>query len=484
MPALTEFLDKPIRDPNGEAVAALRDLVVRLPQTETPPNAMDIYPPVIGVVARVKGPRGSRDIFVPWDELKSLTPEGAELATQQLNLRRFQRREGEIVLREGLFDRQVVDLEGHRVVRINDLDLARRDNNWRLVAVDISPSALLRRMGWARVGQAVTAAFGRDFARKAPLIDWSQVAPVANDGEGALRLRVPRTRLEVMRPADLARLLEQLTPQQGAKFLDDMDEARAADALEEMEDEQQGQILRAMDPERAADLLEEMEPDEATDALQSITAEEAEDLLKRMDREEASEVQELLGWPEDSAGGIMTTDYISVPDWATVEDVIEALRVRAKAAANEQEDPLPEGLMEIFVVSGDLPAPVRAKSVRMNGAKGVKGRTRPRTTPAVATAQSGISLEAEGRLEGKVSLRDLLLADPTARIASIARPIQHIAHPLDNERDVAHIIADDDLLALPVINDQGVLLGIVTVDDAIDVILPTAWKKRIPRLFH
>jgi magnesium transporter len=480
MPALTEFLDKPVRDPNGEAVAALRDLVVRLPHSDNPVNAMDAYPPVVGLVARVKGPRGSRDIFIPWEEVKSLTPEGAELSTQQMNLRRFQRREGEMVLREGLFDRQVVDLEGRRVVRINDLDLARRDDMWRLVGVDISPSALLRRMGWARVGQAVTAAFGRDFARKAPLIDWAQVAPVANDGEGALRLRVPRARLEVMRPADLARLVEQLTPQQGAKFLDDLDEAHAADTLEELEDEQQGQILRAMDPERAADLLEEMEPDEATDALQSITAEEAEDLLKRMDREEASEVQELLGWPEDSAGGIMTTDYISVPDWATVEEVIEALRARAKAAANEQDDPLPEGLQEIFVVSGDVPAPMRA-----NGAKGrAKGRSRPYTTPTITAPRPGVSLEAEGRLEGKVSLRDMLLADPSARIVDIAHPVQHVAHPLDNEREVAHTIADDDLLALPVVNDQNVLLGIVTVDDAIDVILPTAWKKRIPRLFH
>ena len=123
MPTLTEFLDKPIRDPNGEAVAALRDLVVRLPQTDAPANPMDVYPPVIGLVARVKGPRGSRDIFIPWDEVKALTPEGAELSTQQMNLRRFQRRDGEIVLRDGLFDRQVVDLEGRRVVRINDLDL-------------------------------------------------------------------------------------------------------------------------------------------------------------------------------------------------------------------------------------------------------------------------------------------------------------------------------------------------------------------------
>ena len=137
--------------------------------------------------------------------------------------------------------------------------------------------------------------------------------------------------------------------------------------------------------------------------------------------------------------------------------------------------------MEIFIVSGEAPAPVRVKSLRMNGAK---GRARVRTGPTAAEVRPGVSLEAEGKLVGTVSLRDLLLADPGARVVDIAHPVQHVAHPLDNEREVAHTIADDDLLALPVVDDRGALLGIVTVDDAIDVILPTAWKKRIPRLFH
>lgn len=476
MPTLMELLDKPVRDPSGEAFASLRDLVVRIGQ--------DTYPPVIGLVARLKELRGSRDVFIPWDKVKEIGTEGAELTTPALNLQHFARRDGEIVLRDALFDRQVVDVEGRRVVRINDLDLAPSDGQWRLVAVDVSPSALLRRLGMARIGQRVASAFGHDFAMRAPLIDWAQVVPVANDGEGALRLRVPRSRLELMRPVDLARVVEQLTPLQGAHLLGDLSDERAADTLEELEDEHQGQILRAMDPERAADVLEEMEPDEAVDALQSVTSEEAADLLRRMDREEASDVQELLGYPEDTAGGIMTTDYISVPDWATVSQVVAALRARARLAAAGQEDPLPDGLMDLYVVApeGAHPTPAMA---RVNGKSRISrpGVTRGRAGTA-PLAQPELDLETEGRLVGKASLRDLLLADVEALLGDLARPLPHVAHPLDNERDVAHLIADDDLFALPVVDDDGQLLGIVTVDDAIDVILPTAWKKRIPRLFH
>lgn len=476
MPTLMELLDKPVRDPSGEAFASLRDLVVRI--------GHDTYPPVIGLVARLKELRGSRDVFIPWDKVKEIGPNGADLTTQALNLQHFARRDGELVLRDALFDRQVVDVEGRRVVRINDLDLAPSDGQWRLVAVDVSLSGLLRRAGVAGIGQRVASVFGRDFAMRAPLIDWAQVVPVANDGEGALRLRVPRSRLELMRPVDLARVVEQLTPQQGAHLLGDLSDERAADTLEELEDEHQGQILRAMDPERAADVLEEMEPDEAVDALQSVTTEEAADLLRRMDREEASDVQELLGYPEDTAGGIMTTDYISVPDSATVSQVIAALRARARLAAAGQEDPLPDGLMDIYVVAPDgmSPAP---PITRANGKSRVSrpGVTRGRAA-AAPLAQPELDVETEGRLVGKVSLRDLLLADTDALLGDLARPLPHLARPLDNERDVARLIADDDLYALPVVDDDGQLLGIVTVDDAIDVILPTAWKKRIPRLFH
>ena len=158
---------------------------------------------------------------------------------------------------------------------------------------------------------------------------------------------------------------------------------------------------------------------------------------------------------------------------------------------DEPERPLPEALPEIYVVIEDTP-PARAKPpVRRPATRG-RGSARSgprqqgaRVAPAAAVEERGpFSLWTEGRLVGVVTLRDLLLADPDAQMMNVMRPVEIIAHPLDEERDVARVIADEDLVALPVVDEEGKMLGIVTVDDAIDVILPTAWKKRIPRAYH
>jgi Mg/Co/Ni transporter MgtE len=281
----------------------------------------------------------------------------------------------------------------------------------------------------------------------------------------------------------LAHIVEQLTPKAGAALLTELDDATAADALEEMDDEQRGRLLSEMDPERAADVLEEMEPDEAADTLQNVTTDQAADLLGRMEREEAEDVAALLGYPEDSAGGIMTTEYVAVPDWATVGAVIEAMRAQARAAAAELDDPLPNALPEIYVLIEDTP-PTRVVTARRPVARGRTGLRSPHTPSEPVATKSPVSLWTEGRLVGVVTLRDLLLADPEAPMTDVMRPVECVARPLDEERDVARLIADEDLVALPVIDDEGKMLGIVTVDDAIDVILPTAWKKRIPRAFH
>jgi magnesium transporter len=464
MTALTELLDRPVRDPNGDEIARLHDLVVRVAQPGEDPKPADLYPPVIGLVARLHAGRGPRDVFVPWQKVRQLSEEGAELATPALDLQRFARREGELVLREGLFDRQVVDVEGRRVLRINDLDLRDSGGIWRLVAVDVSFGALVRRGGGTWLEQHLANLIGRQPGTKAPLIDWAQVVPVADGGStegGALRLNVSRDKLDFLHPADLARVVEQLTPQQGARLLSGFDDARAADTLEELEDEQQAHVLRAMDPERAADVLEEMEPDEATDALQSFTPAEAADILGRMDPEDASEVQELLHYPEDSVGGLMTNDYVSVPSWATVGGTITALRNRSRDAARDEADPLPEALPEIYLVADDTVAPAEARA-----------------------AQALVPLNAEGRLLGVVSARDLLLAYPETRLIDTMRREPEVASPGDSAREAARVIAEADLVALPVVDEEGRMLGIVTVDDAIDVILPREWKKRLPRTYR
>ncbi|MDE3230224.1 MAG: hypothetical protein KGO05_10110, partial [Chloroflexota bacterium] len=411
MASLTELLDKPIRVPTGEEVALLQDLVVHVP-APTVTEGPEVYPTVVGLVAKLKAVRGSRQVFIPWDRVREMTTAGVRLNSPALNLGQFELRPGELALRAGLFDRQVVDVEGKRVVRINDLDLAASDGQYRLVAVDVGPNAMLRRLVGPRLGDRMNQLVRHDASSRPQLIDWAEVAPAAdNDYLDALRLRVPRERLELMQPAHLAHLVEQLTPKAGAALLTELDDAHAADALEEMEDEQRGRLLREMDPERAADVLEEMEPDEAADALQSIASEQAADLLKRMERDEAEDVAALLGYPEDSAGGIMTTEYVAVPDWTTAGAVIEALRAQAKAAAAGQDDPLPGALPEIYVVIEDTP-PARAKQFRRPATRGRNGarQSKPVTPAPVAEEPRSFTLWTEGRLVGVVTLRDLLLA--------------------------------------------------------------------------
>jgi magnesium transporter len=490
MPSLTELLDKPIRDTLGDEIARVQDLIVRVPTAEeTMATPAETYPEIAGIVARMSGPKGKRDVYIPWNQVKTMSARsGVRLSTPALNLQRFVKRDGELTLR-GLWDRQVVDVEGRRVVRINDLDLAEKDGVWRLVAVDVSPSAALRRLGGLgleNLGRRLVGSLtGREPGVNAPLIDWKMVVPVADGSQGEgipLRLRVPRERLALMRPADLAELLEQLTPAQSAGLLETLPDEAAADTLEELEDEQQAQILRAMNPERAADVLGEMEPDEAADALQDMPPAQQADLLGRMDREYAADVQDLLGYPDDSAGGIMTTDYLSVPDWVTVGDVIAAMRARTRAAAqSDEEDPLPTVLTEIYVVTEEAPPP---RPLVRTGSQRPRGKPGPHAAAAVVeTSRGPVNLEAEGRLVGIVPLLDLILADPDAPITSVMRPPVVVGHPLENERDAAHQMADHDIVALPVVDDEQRMLGIVTVDDAIDVILPTAWKKRLPRRF-
>ncbi len=482
MPALTELLRKPIYVSTGDEVATLQDLVARA--TDAPPGSPDVYPPVIGLVAKVKGPRGSRPVFIPWDQVARMSNDGVTLKTTELNMRHFERREGEIVLEESLLDHQVVDVEGRRVIRINDLNIQPVGDTYRLTGVDVGPGAMLRRLVGARLGERVSQFVQRESPTRPGLIDWAQIAPISDGGElGEVRLRVPRERLDMMQPSDIARVVEQLTPRQGVALLNDLDEARAADTLEELEDERQGQLLREMDPERAADVLQEMEPDEAADALQNITTERAADILGRMNREEAADVAELLGYPEDSAGGIMTTEYIAVPDWVTAGALVDALRAQARAAAEGKDDPLPDALPEIYVVVEDEP-PRRAPEVRRRIPSRPPAARNGASTQIAQAGTRPFTLWTEGRLVGVVSLRDLLLASPEAPITEVMRPPACVANPLDDEREAARLIADEDLVALPVVDHAGKMLGIVTVDDAIDVILPTAWKKRIPRRYH
>jgi len=413
---LSRAVGRPVLDRTGEAIGAVADLIVAIG---------DRYPPVTGLVVKTE----NRRIFVPWASVESLDAVGARLRTATIDIGKFHQRENEILLKADLLDKQIVDIDGRKVVRVNDVRLDEVEGTFRLVAVDVGASGLLRRLGIERPFRA--------FARGVRLpvedryIDWEDVDPVESTIAG-VRLRVPHQGLAELHPADLATILEQLTPRDRAGVLAAMDDEMVADAIEEMEPDAQVDVLEDLAPERAADVLEEMSPDDAADLVADLSDESREEILALMEDDEEAEVRELLGYPEDSAGGIMTTEYIAVTDELTAAQTIERLR---------ELEPDAETIYYVYVTD-----------------------------------------DAE-HLVGVLSLRDLIVARPETPIREVMQDEPVAVDVLADQDEVAQVVARYNLLAVPVVDQAGLLLGIVTVDDAIDTVLPTAWKKRIPKLY-
>jgi CBS domain-containing protein len=413
---LSQAIGRPVRDRQDEPIGRVADLIVAVGEP---------YPPVTGLVVQTEG----RRIFVPWSSVASLDETGARLRTRTIDIDKFRQRPDEILLRENLLDKQIVDIDGRKVVRVNDLRLDEAGGVLRLVAVDVGGAGLLRRLGVD--GPFRTVARNLRLSVPEKYIDWEDVDPVETS-VASIKLRVPHQGLAELHPADLATIIDQLAPRDRAGVLASLDDEAAADAIEEMEPETQVEVLEDLAPARAADILEEMSPDDAADLVADLSESARDEILALMERDEAAEVQELLGYPEDTAGGIMTPEFVAVPETLTAAETIDRLR---------ELEPDAETIYYVYVTDDD------------------------------------------GRLVGVLSLRDLIVAPPDTSISEVMIREPVAVGALADQDEVAEVVAHYNLLAVPVVDDDGRLAGIVTVDDAIDTVLPTAWKKRLPRLF-
>jgi magnesium transporter len=414
---LSQVTGRPVRDQQGEPIGTVADLLVALG---------DRYPPVTGLVVETDR---RRRIFLPWSDVASFDASGATLRTATIDIGKFTQRPHELMLFADLQDKQIVDIDGRKVVRVNDLRLDEIEGKLHLVAVDVGAAGLLRRLGLE--GPFRTLARRVDRALPERYIDWEDVDPLESS-IASIRLRVPHKGLRELHPADLASIIDELAPRDRAGILASLDDEIAADAIEEMEPDTQVEVLEDLEPGRAADILEEMSPDDAADLIADLSDTARDRILPLMDQEEADEVVQLLGYPEDSAGGIMTTEFIAIPATLTAAETIERLR---------ELEPDAETIYYIYITDED------------------------------------------GRLVGVLSLRDLIVAPPTATVRDFMHPEPVAVGVLADQDEVAQVVARYNLLAVPVVGDDGRLAGIVTVDDAIDTVLPTAWKRRLPKVF-
>lgn len=411
MPYLSEIQHRKVIEPNGNEVGTLKDLAV-VPQGQFPAIQW-------AVVGTANGER-----VVKW----------SDLAQEIGHLRLRPRRDGAnaevtlppeaLRLSRDLLDKQIVDTHGAKVVRVNDLQLSEVDGQLRLVGADVGLRGLLRRVGAEGLAERVVGMAGRKLPRG--IIPWHLVEPI-DAAEVAVRVAVPRTKLALLHPADIADIVEEMAADERKAVFEQLDVETAAEALSEVEPEMQASIVSDLDQERAADILEEMAPDEAADLLQDLPEERRDELVELMEKEEAHDVEELLTYPEDSAGGIMTPDYVSLPGELTTQGAIERLR---------ELQPDPELTYYLYVV------------------------------------------DAQGRLDGVISLRDLVVSKPDAKLTEVMDPHVLKIDATTPKEEVASLIAKYNLLALPVVDARNKLLGTVTVDDVVEIMLPRGWKKR------
>jgi CBS domain-containing protein len=406
---------RPVRNPAGEVVGQVSDVVARWDTGEP-------HPPLAGLVVRV----GSRRAFVPVELLAEVRPDRVTLTTARLTLQEFAPREGEVCLVRDVLDRQLLDVDGVRVVRAADLYLTTVSDRVRLVGVDVGLATLLRRLGPAR---------WRARARPDVVIDWASVhsfgsvAVTESSGRGAIRLDRHRNELNRLLPADLAALLEGLGRQERCELLDVVEPTAAADALESMHPDKQRQLLTETGPPRAADLVSLMEPDEAARALRGLSRQQRDRLLGAMFDEKADALRSVMAFGPDTAGGVMNTALVIASVTDTVEHVRILLRIKRHVA----------DLDAVVVVDG------------------------------------------QGQLVDDVSLEELLLAEVATPLEELIGPPWPVwVTPNTPVRRVADRMLDAHRLSAVVVDDQHRPIGRILADDVLQALLP-GLGLRLPR---
>lgn len=413
---LSEVLGKSVIDSAGERVGTLADIVVT-------PDAQ--FPSVSAIM--ISG-RGGATVTVPWAQVR-LSDGRFKLTVGRDSMRAYHVDERDLLLKRDVLDKQIVDVHDYRVVRVNDVRLEPSDIGLFLVGVDMGMRGLLRRIGIDRVIDKVTRR--SRWRPHSHIIAWNDVETFER-GEGRIKLRFPVEKLASLHPADIAKIIDELDPAQRQEIFETLDVETAAETLAEADPAVQVSIVESLDEERAADILEEMEPDEAADVLGDLSADRREEILSEMEAEEREDVEELLEYGDETAGGLMTTEFISITPTMTAEEIIQHLR---------EVGPDAETVYYVYV------------------------------------------LDNNERLVGVISLRDLIISQPKVRAEEfMVKNILHV-HLDATIQEIAQTMEDYNLLALPVVDDEDRMQGIVTIDDALQKVLPEDWRRRIPKVW-
>jgi Mg/Co/Ni transporter MgtE len=403
----TELLALPVYDLKGRRLGRVKDAAL-VPLID--PARVDRF--LVGA--------GMTWLSVRYDQVSRISLDGIHLNDEKL----FPYHSDEYMLRIGrdLLDQQIIDVDGRKVVRVTDvtLDIQDRDGSdfLKVIEVDIGIRSIFRRLFQGVLPPSLIRRLQAPISPHS--IRWDFCDIIEPDPQRRLRLNISHDRLEAMHPADLADIVEELGSVEREAIFESIDSEAAADALSEIDDPRmQASILESLEPEVAADIIEEMSPDEAADALSELEDSASEEILEEMESEPGSEVRELLEFEEDTAGGMMNTEYAALPEDSTVAGALEFLR--------GQEEVL-ESLNVLFLV------------------------------------------DAEGRLKASVPLARIFLAAGETTLASLAPEKLRKAHVDEDQDRLTELFDKYNLITLPIVDSGGKLMGVITADDIISVL--------------
>ena len=406
---LSQMLGNPVLDANGEKIGVVNDLGIA---------TREVFPRVTSLA--FQGP-GKTPFMISWRKyVDTFDDSCVRLGVPATDIRFSYLQPDEVLIARDLLNKQIVDTLGMRVVRVNDLKLSDTSSSQlRLLGAEVGARGILRALSPAleRAALKVARAFGHEMPER--IIAWNYMDLIDRD-LSSVKLSVSHQTLDDLHPADVADIIEQLDPRLRGQVFAQLDDSQKAEAMAELDDDQMAaRIMDGMAEVDASKMLSEMDPDDAAELVGELDYEKAERLLRLMGISEQRAVRQLLGYKDDTAGRIMTSEFVALPQGSTVDDVARRMR-----ELDEDFEPV----NYVYLTDDD------------------------------------------GKLAGVVSVRRLFVSEPAAVLADLAVDEVITASPDDDQEDVAEDIAKYNLLAMPVVDENGKILGIVTVDDALDVL--------------
>jgi hypothetical protein len=405
---LSGILNRPLVDAvTGDRLGRVRDVIVRIGDSP--------HPPVTGLVVKI----GGRELFVPVRKISAIEPGQVTFNGAKVDLRRFERRPGELLLAQDLMARHLINLVGGRIIRANEIELARTENGWEVVGVDPTARGMLRRLLPGRLGQRSGAG---------AIVDWGSIEPFVSHVPTA-RLRIPYRKLARLHPAQIADLVEAASHEEGEEIIEAVGQnpALEADVFEELDPGHQVEFVEARSDPEAAQLLGSMAADDAADLISELDQERRSPILELLPEPQRKKVRSLLRYHPETAGGLMNPDFLELPGSTTVEAALAAIRVSSVP---------PEALAVVFVSGPD------------------------------------------GRVAGTISAVKLIQSPRDARASEVASGEVGHVHPDWDLGAVVRKMSDYNLTVAPVLGpEHATILGVITVDDVLEMLLPSGFRR-------